>query len=263
MKKRVFVRRPKTADGESTEAAPAESEGDKPKKNFQLRSMGYAFATCASSQDAEAVINQLNGTEVNGRVLKVEMATPPVKKDKEPVAAEQAAHDQQVPKQTKSKPKAARKPKKPALDLPTENLVHVSNLAFSTTESSLSEFIKTQAPSVSIHSARIVRYPVSKKYLAEQTEQGTPKEQILGRSKGYGFVQLASTAEVDKVVQDVNGKELDGRELRVKVSVPRPAAASATEEENGHASASADEEKTKTKPKKKPAKKSSEAEQQA
>jgi RNA recognition motif-containing protein len=37
-----------------------------------------------------------------------------------------------------------------------------------------------------------------------------------GRRQGYAFVTLTTAAEVDKAVNDVNGKELLGREMRVQ-----------------------------------------------
>ncbi|NCC72094.1 MAG: RNA-binding protein [Sphingobacteriia bacterium] len=39
-----------------------------------------------------------------------------------------------------------------------------------------------------------------------------------GRSKGYGFVVMPSEEEADKAIKELNGLEVDGRALVVKVS---------------------------------------------
>ena len=36
-----------------------------------------------------------------------------------------------------------------------------------------------------------------------------------GRSKGFGFVEMANEAEGDKAVESLNGYEINGRNLRV------------------------------------------------
>lgn len=38
------------------------------------------------------------------------------------------------------------------------------------------------------------------------------------RSRGYGFVEMASEAEARRAIEALNGKELHGRELRVDAS---------------------------------------------
>lgn len=42
-----------------------------------------------------------------------------------------------------------------------------------------------------------------------------------GRSKGFGFVEMSSQAEMNKAIQMFNGKELDGRTLTVNQARPR------------------------------------------
>lgn len=41
------------------------------------------------------------------------------------------------------------------------------------------------------------------------------------RSRGYGFVEMASDAEALRAIEALNGKELHGRELRVDASQPK------------------------------------------
>lgn len=45
-------------------------------------------------------------------------------------------------------------------------------------------------------------------------------DQYSGRSKGFGFVEMASDAEADKAVEMLNGKELQERALIVNEARP-------------------------------------------
>lgn len=42
-----------------------------------------------------------------------------------------------------------------------------------------------------------------------------------GRSKGFGFVEFTSEEEAKKAIEMFDGKELDGREMRVNEAKPR------------------------------------------
>src|SRR5882724_10619078 len=37
-----------------------------------------------------------------------------------------------------------------------------------------------------------------------------------GRSRGFGFVEMATAEEADQAIAQLNGKDLDGRQLRVE-----------------------------------------------
>ena len=37
-----------------------------------------------------------------------------------------------------------------------------------------------------------------------------------GRSRGFGFVEMATADEADKAISQFNGKDLDGRQIRVE-----------------------------------------------
>ena len=41
------------------------------------------------------------------------------------------------------------------------------------------------------------------------------------RSKGFGFVEFSSDEEAAKAVSEMNGKEVEGRELKVNEAKPR------------------------------------------
>ncbi len=42
------------------------------------------------------------------------------------------------------------------------------------------------------------------------------------RSKGFGFVEMSDNDSASKAISALNGKELDGRNIRVNMSEPRP-----------------------------------------
>ena len=42
-----------------------------------------------------------------------------------------------------------------------------------------------------------------------------------GRSKGFGFVEMAEKNEAELAIQDLNGSEIMGRNIRVNIARPR------------------------------------------
>ena len=56
--------------------------------------------------------------------------------------------------------------------------------------------------------------------IGEVEEANIVMDNIRNRSKGFGFVTMASEELAQKAVEELNGKELDGRELRVDIANP-------------------------------------------
>lgn len=77
--------------------------------------------------------------------------------------------------------------------------IYVGNLSFQTTESDITEVFSGFGP---IESVSII------------TDRDT------GRSKGFGFVQMADQADADKAINALNGTELGGRNLTVNEARP-------------------------------------------
>jgi len=77
----------------------------------------------------------------------------------------------------------------------------IGGLAFSTSNERLRE-VFTQAGAV--ESATVV------------TDRET------GRSRGFGFVEMATTEEANAAVKKFNGQELDGRTLKVELANAKP-----------------------------------------
>lgn len=42
-----------------------------------------------------------------------------------------------------------------------------------------------------------------------------------GQSRGFGFVEMSTSEEAEHAVQQLNGRSLDGRSLKVEISKPR------------------------------------------
>ena len=78
--------------------------------------------------------------------------------------------------------------------------LYVGNLAFGTTNEDLQELF-SQAGSV--ESASVV------------------EDRDTGRSRGFGFVEMASKEEAEAAIQQFNGKEFQGRSLTVNEARPR------------------------------------------
>lgn len=76
----------------------------------------------------------------------------------------------------------------------------IGSLAYATTDDSLKAFFETVGEVVS---ARVV------------TDRET------GRSRGFGFVEFADEASNQKAIDELNGKELDGRTITVNLARPK------------------------------------------
>lgn len=57
----------------------------------------------------------------------------------------------------------------------------------------------------------------------EVTSAAVIMDKISGRSKGFGFVEMANKDEAEAAISGMNGKELSGRTVRVNEAQPKPA----------------------------------------
>ena len=55
----------------------------------------------------------------------------------------------------------------------------------------------------------------------EITRINIPTDRDTGRARGFAFVEMASAAEAAGAIAALNGKELDGRQLRVNEAQPK------------------------------------------
>lgn len=47
------------------------------------------------------------------------------------------------------------------------------------------------------------------------------KDRETGKSKGFGFIEMPNDDEAEKLIEELNGAELDGRTIVVKEAKPR------------------------------------------
>ncbi len=78
--------------------------------------------------------------------------------------------------------------------------LYVGNLAFSTTTSDLEA-------AFAVH--------------GEVTDAQVIADRDTGRSRGFGFVEMASADAAQEAIRALDGKDLDGRSIKVNVAKPR------------------------------------------
>ena len=56
----------------------------------------------------------------------------------------------------------------------------------------------------------------------EVTSARVVVDRVSGRSKGFGFVEMPNENEANAAIEAINGKDFQGRPLRVNQSQPKP-----------------------------------------
>ncbi|KAL3420402.1 RNA recognition domain-containing protein [Phlyctema vagabunda] len=126
---------------------------------------------------------------------------------------------------TEKEPKAEKKPREPrapreprergppADGIPSKNKVMVANLPYDLSEEKLKELFAAYEPS----SAKIALRPIPRFMVKKLQARNEPR-----KGRGFGFVTLASEEQQQKAVAEMNGKEIEGREIAVKVAIDSP-----------------------------------------
>jgi RNA recognition motif-containing protein len=78
--------------------------------------------------------------------------------------------------------------------------LHVGNISFKTTSQDLNDLFATVG---SVTSCDII------------------EDRISGRSRGFAFIEMASQAESENAIAQLNGRELDSREITVAIAKPK------------------------------------------
>lgn len=78
--------------------------------------------------------------------------------------------------------------------------LYVGGLSYSTTSETLREYF---AQCGTVESASVIT------------------DKFSGQSRGFGFVEMATSEEAQRAISELNGKDLDGRKITVNVSTPR------------------------------------------
>ena len=79
--------------------------------------------------------------------------------------------------------------------------IYVGNMSYDTNESGLTELFSEFGEVVS---TKII------------------EDQFSGRSKGFGFIEMANDEEAVAAINALNGKEVDGRELKINEAFDKP-----------------------------------------
>ena len=170
------------------------------------QSRGYGFVSFADREDAERAKEELNGTELEGRKIRVEIAEPR-RRDHE---ATQDVQDGRSAREVSKKDSDLEARKSPKLI--------IRNLPWSikTTEQ-LSSLFRSYGK------VKVATLPPMKK----------------GLSAGFGFVVIRGRKNAEKALAGVNGKVIDGRTLAVDWAVDRETwqnvkIIDGDEQDNGH-----------------------------
>lgn len=78
--------------------------------------------------------------------------------------------------------------------------LYVGNLSFNTNNQDLSDLFATIG---TVQSANVI------------------EDRDTGRSRGFGFVEMANKEEGERAIAELNGKEVDGRTLKVNEAKPQ------------------------------------------
>lgn len=154
---------------------------------------GFGFVTFADAEDAQRALEELNGSELKGKKIRVEYA----EARQRDIDSEIPGHKKSTPSAASTKAKAEREQQRKEQAPPR---LIIRNLPWS---------IKTGD-----QLALLFRSYGKVKY-AE-----VPKSHS-GQLKGFGFVLLRGKSNAEKALQGVNGKEVDGRTLAVDWAVDK------------------------------------------
>jgi len=224
--KAVELLNKKELDGRTliVEVAKPTEEKQKEKKEKRTPKKRSAKKPKASGEEADVANGTANATEtkdtaVNGETSgdakpKKKRNTRKTKKAKADAkegdaddtgAATPAAPAEPKPKKVKTPRVKPAKPVRPIGEAPegepSKTMLFVANLGFTVDDAALSELFTSAG--IAVTSARVVR-----------RRWGQPR-----RSKGYGFVDVGSEEEQKKALELLQGKEVGGREIAVKIAV--------------------------------------------
>lgn len=110
-------------------------------------------------------------------------------------------------------PRERRERGPPANGVPSKTKVMVANLPYDLSEEKLKELFSEYEPV----SAKIALRPIPRFMVKKLLARNEPR-----KGRGFGFVNLASNELQERAVTEMNGKEVEGREIAVKVAIDSP-----------------------------------------
>jgi len=145
------------------------------------RSRGFAFVTFATQAEANAAIEQLDGTELGGRALRVNFPNPAGTRTE----------------RTERPPRPAGGGRTGGAGRNDPNKLYVGNLSWGMDDLGLEELF---AEFGSVTEAKVIM------------------DRETGRSRGFGFVTLSTGQEVQEAIAALDGVDVDGRIIRVNLA---------------------------------------------
>ncbi|KAK5114775.1 hypothetical protein LTR85_010088 [Meristemomyces frigidus] len=127
---------------------------------------------------------------------------------------EEGTLDVDPSKTGKSNAPRPRKQRGPPEDgVPSKTKIMVANLPYDLREEKLLEIFAEYSPT----SAKIALRPIPKFMVRKLQARNEPR-----KGRGFGFVTLTSEELQQKACSEMNGKEIEGREIAVKVAIDSP-----------------------------------------
>ncbi|PWZ37892.1 ribonucleoprotein B, chloroplastic [Zea mays] len=147
------------------------------------RSRGFGFVTMSSAEEAESAVEQFNGYAFQGRQLRVNCGPPPPRDESTPRAPRGGGGGGG------------------GGFVDSANKVYVGNLAWGVDNSTLENLFSEQGQ---VLDAKVIY------------------DRDSGRSRGFGFVTYGSAKEVNNAISNLDGIDLDGRQIRVTAAESKP-----------------------------------------
>lgn len=194
------------------------------------KSRGIGYVRFSTQEEAETAIATLDGTEMDGRVIKVDTWTAPAKGEggAPPLRSRSTSAGRPAKGKGKLSSLAVYTPPRPTVYTPplrsssvgkggggkgkgkgqgpseeeAEQTVYVANLPFSAEWQELKDHFSQCG---TVEYARVL------------TKDGGSSVSTKGRSRGVGYVRFSTIEEAQAAIDTLNGSELDGRELVVDV----------------------------------------------
>ncbi|KAJ0262207.1 RNA-binding protein CP29B [Hirschfeldia incana] len=155
------------------------------------RSRGFGFVTMSSVSEVEAAAQQFNGYELDGRPLRVNAGPPPPKREDSFSRGPRSSFGSSGSGYGGGGGGGAG----------SGNRVYVGNLSWGVDDMALESLFGEQGK---VAEARVIY------------------DRDSGRSKGFGFVTYNSAQEVQNAIRNLDGADLDGRQIRVSEAEARP-----------------------------------------
>jgi len=225
-----LARKPEPA-AEKAEGATSGGEGvsggegtrRRPSGRGRGRGRGRGGRAARGGREAGAEGTTGTGDVASGEVLPLQDITNTPKATEETKDKDAKAAAARVPRERRE-----RGP--PADGVPSKNKVMVANLPYDLSEEKLKELFAAYEPS----SAKIAVRPIPRFMVKKLQARNEPR-----KGRGFGFVTLASEEMQQKAVAEMNDKEIEGRQIAVKVAIDSPD--KTDEDANAHAAEAAAE----------------------